>query len=93
MSTDSQTTAEKPPLRKAIRRLNLLGLGLLVVLIGGVGGWAATMQLSGAVIASGFLVVDTNVKKVQHSTGGIVGQILVKEGSEVEAGQIADPAG
>ena len=63
-------------------------MALLVVLIGGVGGWAATMQLSGAVIASGFLVVDSNVKKVQHSTGGIVGEIFVKQGAEVEAGQI-----
>ena len=54
----------------------------------GVGGWAAMAQLSGAVIASGFVVVESNVKKVQHPTGGIVGQIFVKEGSVVEEGQI-----
>jgi HlyD family secretion protein len=88
MSTDAEKPEGRQNLRKTIRRLNLLGIALLVVLIGGVGGWAATMQLSGAVIASGFLVVDSNVKKVQHSTGGIVGQIFVKQGSEVEAGQI-----
>lgn len=75
-------------LRKTIHKLNLAGIATLAILIGGAGGWAATTQLSGAVIASGFLVVDTNVKKVQHSTGGIVGQIFVKQGSEVEAGQI-----
>jgi HlyD family secretion protein len=40
------------------------------------------------VIASGFVVVESNVKKVQHSTGGIVGQIFVKEGSLVEEGQV-----
>ena len=59
-----------------------------MLLIGGVGGWAATTQLAGAVIAPGTIVVESSVKKVQHPTGGVVGEILVKEGAEVEAGQI-----
>jgi HlyD family secretion protein len=79
--------AEQDP-RFLIRRLNLIGLAVTVVLIGGVGGWAATAQLAGAVIAPGTIVVETNVKKVQHPTGGVVGEILVKEGSPVEAGQV-----
>jgi HlyD family secretion protein len=74
--------------RQAIRRLNLIGLLVIVLLVGGVGGWAATSEISGAVIAPGTLVVESNVKKVQHPTGGIVGEILVKEGDEVEAGRI-----
>jgi HlyD family secretion protein len=74
--------------RAAIRRLNLMGLAAVALLIGGFGGWAATSQLAGAVIASGWIVVESNVKRVQHPTGGIVGEILVKEGSEVEAGDI-----
>jgi HlyD family secretion protein len=74
--------------RAAIRRLNLLGLAAVAVLIGGFGGWAATSQLAGAVIASGWIVVESNVKRVQHPTGGIVGEILVKEGSAVEAGDV-----
>jgi HlyD family secretion protein len=74
--------------RLLIRRLNLMGLAVTVVLVGGVGGWAATAQLAGAVIAPGTIVVETNVKKVQHPTGGVVGEILVKEGSPVEAGQV-----
>jgi HlyD family secretion protein len=65
-----------------------MGLAITVLLIVGVGGWAATAQLAGAVIASGTVVVDSSVKKVQHPTGGIVGQILVKEGDQVEAGQV-----
>ncbi|MDI1287146.1 MAG: HlyD family type I secretion periplasmic adaptor subunit [Reyranella sp.] len=60
--------------------------GLLLVF--GIGGWAATTQLSGAVIASGKLVVDSNVKKVQHPTGGIVGELLVKEGDKVKQGDV-----
>jgi HlyD family secretion protein len=71
-----------------IRKLNLIGLAAVVVLIGGAGGWAAISELAGAVIAPGTLVVESNVKKVQHPTGGIVGEILVKEGSEVVEGQV-----
>ncbi len=74
--------------RGAIRRLNIAGLVLLVLLVGGVGGWAMTSQLVGAVIAPGTLVVESNIKKVQHPSGGIVGEIRVKEGSQVEAGEI-----
>jgi len=74
--------------RVAIRRLNIMGFAALVLLVGGVGGWAATAQLAGAVIAPGTLVVESNVKKVQHSTGGIVGQIFVREGSIVEQDQL-----
>lgn len=54
----------------------------------GLGGWAAMAQLSGAVIAPGTFVVERNVKKVQHSFGGIVSQINVKNGDHVQSGQI-----
>jgi len=74
--------------RRAIRRLNLAGFTVMAVAVGGVGGWSATTNLAGAVIATGTVVVETNVKKVQHPSGGIVGQILVKEGTEVDAGQL-----
>jgi HlyD family secretion protein len=74
--------------QRAIRKLNLVGLAIVVLLVGGFGGWAATSQLSGAVLARGTIVVESNVKKVQHPTGGIVGEILVSEGSPVEIGQV-----
>ena len=80
-------TADLEPWQ-AIRKLNIIGGITILILAGGVGGWAATAQLSGAVIAPGFLVVESNVKKVQHPTGGIVGQIFVKEGSVVAHGQV-----
>ena len=68
---------------------NLLA-GLLVVLLlgGGVGGWAATTQLSGALIAQGSVVVDSNVKKVQHPTGGIVGELFAHDGDHVNVGDV-----
>lgn len=80
--------ADRNDPRLAIRKLNLIGLAIVALLIGGFGGWAATSQLSGAVIAPGTIVVESNVKKVQHPTGGVVGEILVHDGSLVEAGQV-----
>jgi len=74
--------------RRAIRKLNLAGCAVLAVGLGGFGGWASTTNIAGAVIADGIVVVESSVRKVQHLTGGIVGEILVKEGSEVETGQV-----
>jgi HlyD family secretion protein len=66
----------------------LAGLVIVAILAGGVGGWAGTMKLSGALIAPGSIVVDTNVKKVQHPTGGIVGEIRARDGDRVKAGDV-----
>lgn len=81
------SAAEQDP-RRVIRKLNIVGFALIALMFGGFGVWAATSQLAGAVIASGQLVVESNVKKVQHPTGGIVGELLVQEGDAVEAGQV-----
>jgi HlyD family secretion protein len=74
--------------RFAIRRYLLSVLLASVLLIVGLGGWAATTQFSGAVVAPGTLVVESDVKKVQHPTGGIVGRLLVGEGHRVKAGDL-----
>lgn len=66
----------------------LLGFLAVGVLAGGLGGWAATAELAGAVIGVGTVVVDSNVKKVQHPTGGIVGEIRVRDGSRVAEGEL-----
>jgi HlyD family secretion protein len=60
----------------------------VLLLGGGVGGWAATTSLSGAVIAPGSIVVDSHVKKVQHPTGGVVGEVRVRDGDHVNAGDV-----
>jgi HlyD family secretion protein len=72
--------------RSSIRRH--LGLGVAVILAAGVGGWAGTAEIAGAVIAPGSLVVDSHVKKVQHPTGGIVGELLVRDGDRVKSGDL-----
>ena len=64
------------------------GFATLIFLIGGMGGWAATTDLAGAVLAPGTVVVAGNVKKIQHPTGGVVGQIFVKNGDHVKTGEI-----
>jgi HlyD family secretion protein len=70
-------------------RRHVLSVGIAAaLLVVGLGGWAATTEFAGAVIAAGQLVVDSNVKKVQHPTGGVVGVLNVKDGSRVKAGDI-----
>jgi HlyD family secretion protein len=83
------TVSEKPArAAEGIRANILFGLAVSVLLVGGVGAWAAATSLAGAVIAAGNVVVESNSKKVQHQTGGIVGEILVREGDRVAAGNV-----
>lgn len=76
------------PASRSIRNYSLFGFACILALLVGAGGWAATSSLSSAVIGSGTVVVDGNVKKIQHREGGIVGQILVRNGSRVKAGDL-----
>ncbi len=71
-----------------IRRHIIAGSVLVGVLAFGLGGWASTAEISGALIAEGSVVVDSNIKKVQHPTGGVVGKLYVHDGDHVKAGQI-----
>jgi len=77
-----------PELRGMLRRQTTAIVIAAVLLVAGLGGWAMTTEFTGAVIAAGQLVVDSNVKKVQHPTGGVVGKLNVREGQEVKAGDI-----
>jgi HlyD family secretion protein len=74
--------------RRSIQVHLIIGLAMVVVLVVGLGGWASTAEISGALIAPGQIVVETNVKKVQHPTGGVVGELLARDGDKVRAGQI-----
>jgi HlyD family secretion protein len=81
-------TGEPNSARRSIRSHLVAGLALMLVLVVGFGGWASTAQISGALIAPGSVVVDSNVKKVQHPTGGVVGEVRVRDGDVVKAGDI-----
>jgi HlyD family secretion protein len=64
------------------------GLALALLLIVGVGGWALMAQLSGAIVATGSVKVDRNLKALQHRDGGIISEIAVREGDFVRKGQV-----
>ena len=72
----------------SVRKYMFIGGLTVFALFGGLGGWAATTDLAGAVLAPGTVVVASNVKKVQHPTGGVVGEIFVKNGDKVRAGDM-----
>jgi HlyD family secretion protein len=75
-------------IRRSIQRHLLVSVCAAAILFGGIGGWAATTEFAGAVVAQGQLVVESSVKKVQHPTGGVVGELRVRDGDHVRAGDI-----
>ena len=79
---------EMTPALHSIQRYMIVGMVIVGFVTFGIGGWAATSELTGAVIGQGVLVVDSSVKKVQHPTGGVVGELRVREGDKVLAGDI-----
>jgi HlyD family secretion protein len=74
--------------RSSIRLHLIVGLTVVVLLAGGLGGWAATAEISGALIAPGSIVVESSVKKVQHPTGGVIGELRAHDGDIVKAGDV-----
>ncbi|WP_092641949.1 HlyD family type I secretion periplasmic adaptor subunit [Jannaschia faecimaris] len=64
----------------------LIGVLSLLLLFGGFGTWAVMANISGAIISSGRVAVDRNRQVVQHPDGGVVAEILVREGDRVKAG-------
>ena len=72
----------------SIRKHVLMGAVATVLVTTCAVAWSTTTEFAGAVIAPGNLVVDSNVKKVQHPSGGVVGEIRVRDGSRVKAGDV-----
>jgi len=81
MNTDFEIT-------RSLRRHVLIVLAIVIGLAGTVFSWAALTDIGGAVIASGDIAVESDVKRIQHREGGIVAAILVKEGDDVRAGDL-----
>ncbi len=82
------TDTEVKGARLSIRQHLIVGLSVVVLLAGGLGGWASTAEISGALIAPGSIVVESSVKKVQHPTGGVVGEVRAHDGDLVKAGDV-----
>lgn len=72
---------------RSLRRFQIAGYASMFVMVGMLGGWSVLATLNGAVIASATIVAESNTKKIQHKEGGIVRQILVRDGDRVRPGQ------
>jgi len=72
----------------SLRGRVIAGSVAALLLLGGVGGWAATARLSGAIISNGTVLVAGYVKVVQHLDGGVVRAIDVEKGQHVTAGDV-----
>ena len=70
--------------RKPIR----LGFWVLVVGFGGFLAWAAFAPLDEGVSAPATVSIETRRKTIQHLNGGVIKQVLVKEGQQVKAGDV-----
>lgn len=65
-----------------------IGILSLIFLVGGVGYWSISTKIAGAVVSTGMLEVENNRQVVQHPKGGVVSEILAKNGNVVEAGDV-----
>ncbi len=72
----------------SITRVALAGWLIIAIFFGGIGSWAVTAPLNGAVVGNAVVKVDGNRKSVQHLDGGIVKELYVKEGDKVGAGDV-----
>ena len=66
----------------------ILGFAGVVVLAGGLSAWSVFASISGAVIASGRVAVETRNQVVEHIDGGTVSEILVRDGDAVERNEV-----
>lgn len=71
-----------------IRSRVVVGSLATLLLVGGFGGWAATAELSGAVVGQGQVIVDKDLRAIQHLDGGIIRTIDVRKGDAVNEGQV-----
>lgn len=70
------------------RRPALVGYAIIAFTFVVCGGWAAFARLDSAVIAQGVVTVESSRKTIAHLEGGIVRQVLVREGQHVDEGQV-----
>lgn len=72
----------------SIRTPLIVGTVAIFWLVAGLGGWSVSTSLAGAIIAEGRVQVERNRQIVQHPDGGVVTDILVREGDHVTAGRV-----
>ena len=83
-ATPPSAVPEHPPVGRAV----LVGVVLTLVGFGGFTTWGALAPLASAAVAPGIVTADTNRKTVQHLDGGVIAEIAVRDGDQVEARQV-----
>lgn len=66
----------------------IVGFAAVLFLLGGLGAWSVGVQIAGAILAPGTVQVENERQVVQHPDGGVVGDILARDGDSVEAGDV-----
>ena len=66
-------------------RISLISICVLFILLLLMG---TVFRISGAVIASGDVTVESRIKQITHPTGGVIAQVLVKDGQRVKKGDL-----
>lgn len=69
-----------------VSRPLITGIIAILVLVAGFGGWAASANIAGAIIAPGTLELAQHRQVIQHPDGGVVARVEVREGDVVQAG-------
>ncbi|WP_336488168.1 HlyD family type I secretion periplasmic adaptor subunit [Methylobacterium nigriterrae] len=77
-----------PTIQADWRKPVLTAYLVILLAFGGGAGWASIAKLESAAIAPGVVIAQSNKKTVQHLEGGIVREILVRDGDRVEEGQV-----
>jgi HlyD family type I secretion membrane fusion protein len=81
-------TVAQPVVIRDWKRPAAIGYALIAFTFVILGGWSALAKLDSAVTAPGLVAEGSGRKSVQHLEGGIVKEILVREGEHVTAGQV-----
>ena len=71
-----------------MKRPIVIGSAIVAVFVVGLGIWAAFAPLAAAIVAGGVVKVEDSRKVVKHRDGGIIAQVLVKDGQTVEKGEL-----
>lgn len=87
MNIPSVQSSELPPSYTNDAPLKRVGLAIVLAVFGGLGGWAALAPIDSAALAPGVVTVESYRKTVQHLEGGIVKEILARDGDLVEKDQ------
>ena len=85
-SAGDRAAISRPALRRSLRGPVLIGLAVVSLFFGGLGSWTAVAPLASAAIAPGVISPDGNRRTVQHLEGGIIREIMVRDGDRVSAG-------